>query len=122
MILYSVVCYKTMKRNIVNNASESIQRRRRQSEKEVLIYSITVTVVYIVCSYPTSLDDFISFPPYLHYAGDVMFSISPLLDSLLYFVFSYCKRKREGDRANAESTSNIEMRSFGATQVITTRL
>ncbi len=32
-----------------------------QSEKEVLMYSVAVTVVYIVFNYPSSLERFISF-------------------------------------------------------------
>ncbi len=125
MMSYSVVCSKTMRqnrRNVVNNASENMQRRRRQSEKEVLIYSVAVTIVYIVCIYPSNLDHFISFPAYLHYAGDVMLSINPLLDTLLYFMFSYCKRRKERARANAASRSNFEMRSARNASFMTTRV
>ncbi len=98
MILYSVVGYKTMKRNIVSTADEDLQSRRRQVEREVLVYSIPVTVVFIVCNYPKSLDQFFIYPPYLHLTADFLHYVNPSLDTLLYFMSSYCRRKTQRQR------------------------
>ncbi len=122
MILYSVVYYKTMNQSIVDNASENMQRRRRQSEREVLTYSIAVTVVFIVCNYPKGLDHFIKFPLYLQIAFNFLFSVNPLLDTLLYFMLSYCKRRRARNRANPSSTVSMQMTSCAEASSITTRM
>lgn len=98
MIFYSVVGYKTMRQNIINSANEDSQRRRRQSEREVLVYSMAVTFVFIICNYPKSLNEFFRYPSYLHLTGDFLYSVNPLLDTLLYFMSNYCRRKRQRQR------------------------
>ncbi len=95
LILYSVVCYRTMKRNIVDNVSEETLRRRRRSERGLLIYSVAITILYIVCNYPESFHNFIDFPQPVSHISDFLFSINPSLDTMLYFMLRYCKRRRQ---------------------------
>ncbi len=110
MVLYSVIYYKTKKRNSFDNTNGDMQRRRRQSEREVLKYSVAVTAVFVVCNYPKGLDHFIKFPLCLQITFNFLFSINPLLDTLLYFLISYCKRRRERNRAKPASIVCMQMR------------
>ncbi len=122
IISYSVVCYKTTKRNMASNASDNMQRRRRQSENEVLRYSVAVTITFMICIYPYCIEVFIGYQKYINLPSSFLFSVNPLLDTLLYFVLSYCKRRRERDRANTAPIENIQMSNCEAAQVITSRL
>ncbi len=121
IIIYSIICYITLKKNIAYDNSENTQRRRRQSEKEVLMYSVAITVVYIVCSYPKSFIQFMtSYPAYVFIASNALLSINPLLDPLLYFLSSYVRRKRESKRSTR--IASMQTRSLRAAAVITTQL
>ncbi len=120
MIAYTILCYKAMKRNIVNNTSENMLRRRRQSEKEVLKYSVAITIVYVICAYPVSINEFILDQTNFHLTCDFLFSINPLFDTLLYFMLSYCKRR--GERANTAPVENIQMWSRRTAPIFTNQI
>ncbi len=98
---YSMVCCRTVRRSSASNVAipKGFQRRRRHSEKEVLVYSAAITVVYIVCNYPKAVNQFISYPKHIRITSDLLLSINPLLDPLLYFMSSYCRRKKENERS-----------------------
>ncbi len=94
LVMYSVICYKTIKRDIVNNENEAMQKRRQQSEKKLVFYSLTVTIVFIVCVYPLALVRFFEVRPTSVYIGsNLLFSLNPFLDTLLYFTWSYHRRR-----------------------------
>ncbi len=116
IVIYSIVCCKTTKRNAANNASENRPRRRRNAEREVLMYSAAITVVYIVCNYPKAVNQFISYPASMVITSDLLLSINPLLDPLLYFMSSYCRRKRENERS--ASIASMQMSSYRASAVV----
>ncbi len=83
---------------------------------------MAVTITFIVCQYPISIYEFVGFQKYLHLTSDFLFAINPLLDTLLYFVLSYCKRTRERDRANTTPIENTQVSNREAAAVITSRL
>ncbi len=109
--IYTLVCYKTMQQSIVNNISGDIQAIRRQSDRRVLKYSVAITVVFVICTYPASLNEFIAYPRFLHIASDFLYVINPLLDTLLYFMSSYCRRKRERDGSSSTVVVNMRVRN-----------
>ncbi len=123
IILYSIVCYKTLKRGILNTSEDvSMRRRRRESERRVLVYSIAITIVYIVCNYPEGLNEFIEYPKFLYIASDFLYSVNPLLDTLLYFMASYCRRRREGGRSQSAQVESAPVRCQEAEANVTTSL
>ncbi len=100
-ILYSVICYKTMKRGIVDNIGENMQRRREQSDKHVLMYSVAISIAFVVSNLPTSVNSFIPYPFVLSVISNILIILNPFLDTLLYFLWNYYKHKKQrlGNRA-----------------------
>ncbi len=115
--IYSVVCYKTMKRSMVHNFSENAQRRRHQTEKGVLMYSVAITCVFIICNYPKGLNQFIRYPTFVYITSNSILSVNPLLDTMLYFMASYCRRK-----TSREGSYNTSTRIEKAASIKTTKL
>ncbi len=97
MIMYSVIYIKTTRRNMVNNASEEMQRRRQLSDRQLLYHSVVLTVVFIICNYPMAItrmtEKFINVP--IFFLVNTLFSLNPLFDTLLYFIWSCLKRRRQ---------------------------
>ncbi len=116
VVIYSVICCKTMKRSIVNDVTGDMQRRRRQSEKQMVKYAVAISAVFIVCNYPRSLYNFIEYPSTLLNVSVFLYCINPSMDTLLYFMSSYCKRRRERRRERSSPAStpmgNIQLRNF----------
>ncbi len=107
LITYSIICYKARKQNSLNNMNEAMRRRRQQTDKEVLVYSIAVTTVFIVCNLPKTISMFLHPPVYLMAVCDVLYTSNPFIDPLLYFAWSFLKRKRRAvvDHALAAAIS-----------------
>ncbi len=95
MITYSVICYRKKKSNITsNNISQDMRRRRQQSDRRVFIYSLAITTVFVICNFPVALEVLILPPSYIYFStAEVLLSLNPFLDTLLYFVWSYAKWK-----------------------------
>ncbi len=95
VVTYAVLCYKLTKSNFVDSANEEAQRRHRRSQREVLVYSVAITAVFVICHVTPSLR-FVSKSTYVGIVGEALCAINPFFDTLLYFTSSYCKQKREG--------------------------
>ena len=108
LIAYPTICYKIMKGNVASNVSEEMQRRRRQSERGVMVYSVLITVICIVCSTPMALMSFLDYPLFLQEITYFLSSVNPFLDTMLYFMSSYCRRKRRKASVSVP-TVNISM-------------
>ncbi len=121
IVMYSVICFKTMRRSIEINFSEA-QRRCQQSDTEVLLYSIAITIVFITCNYPISLKNFIDYPQLIFTVSNVLFGLNPFLDTMLYFVWSYYKRRRRANLNNLPSEANFTTTSKESDVEQTTRL
>ncbi len=99
MVIYSIISYKMVKQkriNIARSVGEGAQKRQRKSERDVLVYSIAVTLVFIICFFPKAISYFVKYPTYLTIACEFVYSINPFLDTLLYFMLHYCRRERGG--------------------------
>ena len=105
MIMYSVICYKARGRDVVNNTSEEMQRRRQQSDRDLLLYSMAITFVFIFCNFPSSIKTFVKFSTAFEIAGDFLYCLNPFLDTLLYFGWSHWKRRRRRISDNSRSLS-----------------
>ncbi len=112
IFLYSFICYTKYSRNHIQN-NEQMQRHGQDSDKDVLIYSITLTFIFCLCTLPEALSFFIRYPPLPNYISAFLYSINPFLDTMLYFFTSYCKRRRERNNLR----NNIELHaSHSSTQ------
>ncbi len=109
-VLYSIVCYKTMNRNIVNNESEEQRRRRQQSDKDILLYSVSITILFMISCLPKAIDILHKYPPAMLIISHILFSLNPFFDTVLYFVWSiYKRRKRRQAIANhAQPAANLQ--------------
>ncbi len=110
IIIYSVVCYKAKKRNILNDGNVEMQRRRRQQDKQILKYSVAITIVFVICNYPRSFHEFLTYPRNIYIASVFLYCINPVLDPLLYFIYGYCRRKREREREVSISGQEVNMK------------
>ncbi len=116
IIMYSIIYIKTMKRNMVNNASEEMQRRRQQSDRHLLIYSMVLTVVFIICNYPYVIVIIAilrggKFPNYVRNVCFILFTLNPFLDSLLYFFWSYLRRRKQALLHPIPPAANVPQRN-----------
>ncbi len=95
--VYSIICFKTFRRDITNDFRDETQRRRQKSDREVLLYSVAITVAFIICNFPLSIQGFLGYRVHYHfaYAFHALYSLNPFLDTLLYFLWSYYKRRRQ---------------------------
>ena len=94
ILAYSFICYTKYKLNAIQN-NEQMQRHGQESDKDVLIYSITLTFIFCLCTLPEALSFFIKYPLLLKYIDVFLYSINPFLDTMLYFFSSFCKQRRE---------------------------
>ncbi len=108
--LYPIIYFKIKKRVISCDANARMLRRRQQSEKKVLMYSVAITLVFVGCNYPKGVNLYVHYPMYLRIASDLLYSLNPLFDTLLYFLSSYCKRLRE---SSVTVPVEIAQKSFG---------
>ncbi len=106
VILYSVICYKTLKRNMHHNFSEEAQRRRRQSDRNVLWYSVAITAVFIVCNYSEVMRAFLEYPASMKILSAALFNLNPFLDTLLYFAWNYWKQRRQANVNQSPAVRN----------------
>ncbi len=95
IIMYSVISYKTMKRDILRNVNADMRRRCQQTDREVMLYSIAITVIFVICNFPVAIKNFVEYPGIVHLISNVLFVLNPFLDTFLYFVWSYYKRRRQ---------------------------
>ncbi len=93
LLAYSIICYRMCKRrDILGN--EATQRSRQQSDRYVLLYSITLTVIFCTCILPRAFSSFMKFSRARNYISTILYSLNPFLDPLLYFFANYFKQKR----------------------------
>ncbi len=125
IIVYSVICYQTTRQRIVNHGTSSdVQRRRQQLDREVLLYSVAIHIVFIICNFPMAVHIFLGYPV-IHsyaYAAHTLYSLNPLLDTLLYFAWSYHKRRRAGVSDQSFSAQRMESQSSNGLEVESTHL
>ncbi len=116
VVMYTVICYKIMNRNTVNNNnSEERQRRRQKSERGVMIYSVAITIVFIICFAPKILSSFVTYPMYLGIISDMMYSINPFFDTLLYFLWSHCRQRERQEVSEPVPRQNLQNGSHEST-------
>ncbi len=112
IVFYSVICFKTMNRNIANDAGGVLQKRRQKSEREVLLYSLAITAVFIICNFPVSITILLELPlNSFTIACDILYCLSPFLNSLLYFAWSYNKRRRRTIVHDIPLSANVQVRA-----------
>ncbi len=86
IVMYSIICFKTLKRGVVNIENEEMRRRRQRSNKDVLLYSVSITCIFIISTVPSVIGPyFIAFPPVIEILNNVFISLNPFFDTLLYF-------------------------------------
>ncbi len=67
-LAYSIICWKLYKQHGIQG-NESTQRNRQESDKDVLLYSITLTLIFSLCYLPGSIFHFIKMPLFMMYVG-----------------------------------------------------
>ncbi len=111
IIMYSVICYKTMRRSIDScSISEEMQRSRQKTEREVLFYSVVVTAIFVICNFPISIGVLVTYPAIFLSVSDVLFSSNPFLDTLLYFAWSYFNRRKNAAAKHAPVALQLQAR------------
>ncbi len=110
--MYSVICYKTIHRHPVNNESEEMRRRRQQSDKEVLLYSIAVTVVFMWCNFPLAIiRTRKDYTRRVENAFQLLFVLNPFFDTMVYFTYSYFKRRRRATVPQVPRVAVVQTKS-----------
>ncbi len=123
VIMYSVVCYKTVNRHTVNiSNNERIQRRRQQADTEVSLYSFVVTIIFIICNFPASIEVLFKYPNEPTFVSEVLLSLNPFLDTLLYFAWNYCKRRRDATVRQTPPAEQPQVRNNESAAYSTARL
>ncbi len=110
IIMYSVISFKAMKRNVVSNVDAGRQGRSKQSDKEILLYSSVITIIFIVCNFPMAIKNFVTYSGFAYIVSNVLFGLNPLLDTLLYFVWTYYKQRRQANINRTPREVNLTAR------------
>ncbi len=114
VVMYSIVAYKTTKRSIGRDESEEMRKRRQKSDKEVLFYSMAVSIVFVICNFPVAITFFVQKKSVLAMMlASICFRLNPFLDTLLYFLWSYNKRRRRAVANNNPPVANLPLRNQG---------
>ena len=93
VLLYAVLSYQTRKRDHI--LQDSVHVGTRVQNRTILLHAILVTAVFLVCFYPFAIT-------YLYIVHgfvtavicDLLITINPLLDAIIYFYIGYFRRIR----------------------------
>ncbi len=102
--LYGWLCYKMQKHE---NDRQRVLNSNRKTNRRIFVHSVAVLSAFIFCSLPFAL--VFAFPWHVfgiigYRVGGVMISLNPMLDSLLYFLMSHCRK----NQISSSSNGNIE--------------
>ncbi len=122
ILMYSVICCKTMKASMASFSSEEMQRRRQKSDKEVLLYSLAITGVFIVCNFLNSMRTFFEYSFYLIVTAETLLTLNPFTDTVSYFAWSYYKRRVQAMVNDPPPVANVLARNQGPPLKSTTHL
>ncbi len=123
IIVYSGISYKTIKRRNTRNESEEMQRRRLRTEKGLFLHSVAVTVIFVICNSPLLLMNFVrKIPLSFLIAADVLFTLNPFLDTVVYFAWGYYKRRGQARVNDTLSADNEPTRQRNSSIELTNRL
>ncbi len=110
VITYFIICYKMMKRNVLDVNNIEMQRRHQQRNREVLLYSVAITVFFIICHYPESIKPFVRFTDLFSFISKTLYPLNPILDTCLYFLWSYYKRRKQAVVNRTPQAENFQVR------------
>ena len=94
VLCYTLICYRVrLQRSRVSISANS--RQQNDSTCRTLVYSVLVTAAFLLCTLPTAV--YIlnrSISVFALKFTELMLTLNPVVDSLLYFAFSHMSLKR----------------------------
>ncbi len=104
VVIYTFICYKVKQSSFINHQDQDSDR---QTENRVLVNSLAVTVIFIVCFLPCSLSMIISRNSRSSIVFDILLSMNPFLDSMVYFMSRYYSRRATASRRFQEERPSL---------------
>ncbi len=89
--LHIAICYKIYRPSSLP-LRNSLQDSNRALNWRAMIISITVSLAFLVCTFPYAISKFHPFGTMGNIASDVLFASNAILDPMLYFFVSYYKK------------------------------
>ena len=101
---YSIICTQFRNLNHGNRSSGSAARN-----EVVVKHSFAIMLTFVICTFPYGVARFFSHKSAIYMVCDIIFSLNPLFDPILYFFTSFCRLPRKSNvvRCNPECKSRL---------------
>ncbi len=113
VFLYGLLCYKMQR----NKRRPMLTSTNRKSNARIFLHSLAVLSAFLICNLPLALVFafyFRGFEALEYKIGTFLMGLNPLLDSMVYFLSSFCTKNKRPTSKRRPSSTDHRMREVSS--------